>query len=123
VRRPDIPILEGLNVLQVHPGAAESVSDYFDFSIYVDADEDDVRSWYVERFLKLRETVFQDPNSYFRHFAHLSREEAVETALGIWREINGKNLAENILPTRARASLVLRKGSDHAVTGVSLRKL
>jgi type I pantothenate kinase len=123
VRRPDILILEGLNVLQVNPGATEFVSDYFDFSIYVDADEADVQSWYVDRFLKLRETVFRDPTSYFRHYAHLSRDEAVETALGIWREINGKNLEENILPTRSRASLVLRKGKDHTVTEVSLRKL
>lgn len=123
VRRPDILILEGLNVLQISPDAAEFVSDYFDFSIYVDADEADVQSWYVDRFLKLRETVFRDPTSYFQHFAHLSREQAIETALGIWRDINGKNLAENILPTRERASLVLRKGADHAVAGVSLRKL
>lgn len=123
VRRPDILILEGLNVLQVHPDATEFVSDYFDFSIYVDAPEDNVRSWYVERFLKLRETVFQDPTSYFQHFAHLSPDEAVATALTIWRDINGKNLAENIAPTRERASLVLRKGADHTATGVSLRKL
>jgi type I pantothenate kinase len=123
VRQPDILILEGLNVLQVNPDAAEFVSDYFDFSIYLDADEDDIRSWYVERFLTLRETVFQDPTSFFRHYAHLSEAEAVATAIGIWTEINGRNLAENIAPTRDRASLVVRKGADHRVSAVSLRKL
>jgi type I pantothenate kinase len=123
VRQPDILILEGLNVLQVNPDVAEFVSDYFDFSIYLDADEDDIRSWYVERFLTLRETVFQDPRSFFRHYAHLSEAEAAETAVGIWTEINGRNLAENIAPTRDRASLVVRKGSDHRVSAVSLRKL
>jgi type I pantothenate kinase len=123
VCQPDILILEGLNVLQVNPDAAEFVSDYFDFSIYLDADEGDIRSWYVERFLTLRETVFQDPRSFFRHYAHLSEAEAVETAIAIWTEINGRNLAENIAPTRDRASLVVRKGSDHRVSSVSLRKL
>ncbi|MEI6400752.1 MAG: type I pantothenate kinase [Actinomycetota bacterium] len=127
VRQPDILILEGLNVLQVGaPTKGETnefVSDYFDFSIYIDADEGDIEHWYVERFLKLCETVFQDPDSFFRNFAHLSRDEAVETARGIWREINGKNLSENIEPTRSRASLLLRKGIDHRVTDVSLRRL
>jgi type I pantothenate kinase len=123
VRRPDILILEGLNVLQVHPDSTEFVSDYFDFSIYIDALDEDVQRWYVDRFLKLRETVFKDPSSYFRHYAHLSEDEAVETALSIWHEINGKNLVENILPTRERASLILRKGQQHAVSDVSLRKL
>ena len=127
VRQPDILILEGLNVLQVGaPTKGETnefVSDYFDFSIYIDADEADIEHWYVERFLKLCETVFQDPDSFFRNFAHLSRDEAVETARGIWREINGKNLSENIEPTRSRASLLLRKGIDHRVTDVSLRRL
>jgi type I pantothenate kinase len=99
------------------------VSDYFDFSIYVDAAEDDIESWYVERFLALRETVFQDPTSFFRHFAHLSHEQAIETARGIWHEINGRNLVENILPTRERASLVLTKGRDHTVSAVRLRRL
>ena len=127
VRQPDILILEGLNVLQVGAPTKgevnEFVSDYFDFSIYIDADEADIEHWYVERFLKLCETVFQDPDSFFRNFAHLSRDEAVATARGIWREINGKNLSENIEPTRSRASLLLRKGIDHRVTDVSLRRL
>jgi type I pantothenate kinase len=123
VRRPDILILEGINVLQVSGTRTEFVSDYFDFSIYVDADEEDIENWYVERFLALRETVFKDPTSFFRHFAHLSHEEAVETARGIWSEINGRNLAENILPTRERASLVLVKGRDHTVSSVKLRRL
>jgi type I pantothenate kinase len=123
VGQPDILILEGLNVLQVNAEHTEYVSDYFDFSIYIDADEDDVQQWYVDRFLTLRETVFQDPRSFFRHFAHLSEQEAMETAREIWREINGKNLVENIAPTRERASLILRKDGCHAVTEVSLRKL
>ncbi|HEX9259292.1 MAG TPA: type I pantothenate kinase [Acidimicrobiales bacterium] len=123
VRQPDILILEGLNVLQVGDTANEFVSDYFDFSIYIDADETHIEEWYVERFLKLCETVFQDPASYFRHFASLSHDEAVATARGIWRGINGKNLAENILPTRGRASLVLHKDSDHRVRQVDLRRL
>jgi type I pantothenate kinase len=124
VRRPDIVILEGLNVLQVGGGTAnEFVSDYFDFSIYLDADEADIRSWYVERFLTFRETVFQDPQSYFRHFAGLTEEEAVATATGIWEDINGRNLVENIAPTRERASLILRKEADHRVSEVRLHKL
>ena len=122
VRQPDILILEGLNVLQA--GATqEFVSDYFDYSIYIDAEEPDIEQWYVERFLKLRETVFQDPQSYFRHFAALSDDQAVDVARGIWRDINGKNLTENILPTRARAALVLHKAEHHHVTAVKLRKL
>ncbi|MFM9036215.1 MAG: type I pantothenate kinase, partial [Actinomycetota bacterium] len=126
VRQPDILILEGLNVLQVGaPGidAAEFVSDYFDFSIYIDADEADIEAWYVDRFLSLCDSVFQNPDSFFRHFAHLSRDEAVATARGIWSGINGLNLRENIEPTRERASLVLRKGADHRVSDVRLRKL
>jgi type I pantothenate kinase len=123
VRRPDILIIEGINVLQVSGTRTEFVSDYFDFSIYVDAAEDDIESWYVERFLALRDSVFQDPNSFFRHFARLSHEEAVETARDIWHEINGRNLVENILPTRERASLVLVKGRDHTVSNVKLRRL
>jgi type I pantothenate kinase len=127
VRRPDIVILEGLNVLQVGStsgsAGSEFVSDYFDFSIYLDADEADIRSWYVERFLTLRKTVFQDPRSYFRHFADLSEDEAVATAEEIWEQINGLNLRENIAPTRERASLILRKESDHRVTEVRLHKL
>jgi len=123
VTRPDILILEGLNVLQVGSESNEFVSDYFDFSIYIDADEDDIEQWYVDRFLALRETVFQDPNSFFQHYAHLTHDQAVETARFIWREINGRNLRDNIEPTRGRASLVLRKGADHRVTDVQLRRL
>jgi type I pantothenate kinase len=128
VRSPDVLILEGLNVLQTgpalpgHEGEA-FVSDYFDFSIYVDADEADVEQWYVERFLRLRETVFRDPSSYFRRYADLDRDEAVATARRIWRDINGLNLRENIAPTRGRARLVLEKGRDHAVRRVLLRRI
>jgi type I pantothenate kinase len=123
IRQPDILILEGLNVLQAFGTSPEFVSDYFDFSIYIDAEEPHIEEWYVERFMKLRETVFQDPTSFFRHFAELSDDQAVATARTIWRDINGKNLVENILPTRERASLILTKGEDHRVTDVSLRKL
>jgi len=123
VQQPDILILEGLNVLQVGLDANEFVSDYFDFSIYVDADEAHIEEWYVKRFLLLCDTVFQDPTSFFRHYAHLSREEAVETARSIWHDINGKNLKQNIEPTRTRASLIVRKGADHRVTDVHLRRL
>ena len=123
VRRPDILILEGLNVLQVGVDASEFVSDYFDFSIYVDADEADIEDWYVERFLALRRSVFTDPQSFFRHYAELTDDEAVATARGIWAAINGRNLRENIEPSRDRASLVLRKGADHRVTEVQLRRL
>jgi len=123
VTQPDILILEGLNVLQVGTEANEFVSDYFDFSIYLDADENDIENWYVARFLALCKTVFQDPNSFFRHYAHLSEEDAIETARFIWREINGRNLRENIAPTKPRASLVLHKRSDHRVTDVRLRRL
>lgn len=123
VRQPDILILEGLNVLQVGNEANEFVSDYFDFSIYIDAHENDIEKWYIERFLTLRETVFKDPNSFFRNYAHLTEQEAIDTARFIWHEINGKNLVENIAPTRSRASLVMHKGVDHRVTEVHLRKL
>ena len=128
VRQPDIVILEGLNVLQTGVGSAVHdapifVSDYFDFSIYVDADEEHVKHWYVERFLTLRRTAFRDPASYFHRYASLSDEEARATALRIWNEINGVNLRENILPTRTRAHLILEKGLDHSVRNVKLRKL
>ena len=123
VRQPDILILEGLNVLQVGTEASEFVSDYFDFSIYLDADEGDIEDWFVERFFALRATVFQDPNSFFRHFAALSDSEADAMAREIWRSINGKNLRENIAPTRSRASLVIHKGSDHRMKEVHLRRL
>jgi type I pantothenate kinase len=123
VHQPDILIVEGLNVLQVGSDALEFVSDYFDFSIYIDAVESDIEHWYIERFLALRKTVFSDPASFFTHFAHLTDEQAIEVARGIWREINGKNLSDNIAPTRARASLVMQKDANHRVTEVHLRKL
>lgn len=123
VRQPDILILEGINVLQAASGSSEFVSDYFDFSIFVDAAQADIERWYVDRFLHLRDTIFQDPNSFFRHYADLSLDEAIATAKGIWQEINGKNLVENILPTKHRASLILHMGPDHLVTDVRLRKL
>jgi type I pantothenate kinase len=128
VRSPDVLIIEGLNVLQTGPAVPGHegqafVSDFFDFSIYVDADEADVERWYVERFLRLCETVFRDPSSYFRRYAELDHDEAVETARGIWRDINGRNLRENIAPTRGRARLILEKGPDHAVRRVLLRRI
>ena len=123
VRRPDIVIVEGLNVLQVNREGVEFVSDYFDFSIYVDADLADIEEWYVRRFFALRESVFRNPDSYFRHFAELTDEQAQHTARHIWSTINGRNLRENIEPTRERASLILRKSSDHRVSEVRLRKL
>ena len=123
VKRPDIVILEGLNVLQTGNDSTEFVSDYFDFSIYIDADESDIEQWYVERFIALRESVFQDPNSFFRYYADLSDEEAIDTAREIWRNINGRNLRENIAPTRDRASLVVHKTADHRVDQVELRRL
>ena len=123
VRQPDILILEGLNVLQVGVDSNEFVSDYFDFSIYIDADESVIRDWYIDRFHALRRTVFQDPQSFFRHFAELTDDQATEVAKGIWAEINGLNLRENIAPTKSRASLVINKGPNHRVTDVQLRKL
>jgi type I pantothenate kinase len=123
VRQPDIVILEGLNVLEVGDDATEFVSDFFDFSIYVDARTDDVRAWYVKRFLRLRQTAFSDPESYFHQYASLSDTEAVARAEQIWRDINEVNLVQNVLPTRARATLVLSKGADHDVRRVRLRKL
>ena len=128
IERPDIVIVEGLNVLQPAklPKDGEAipfVSDFFDFSIYIDAADNLIESWYVERFLRLRQTAFRDPASYFHRYAMLSEEEAVATGLSIWRSINLINLRENILPTRQRADLILRKGADHAVETVALRKL
>jgi type I pantothenate kinase len=123
VEQPDIVIVEGLNVLQVGTGATEFVSDYFDYSIYVDANESDIRQWFVQRFFSLRETVFLDPNSFFKHFAELTDAEAEATAIGIWESINGRNLQDNIEPTRERASLIVRKDAEHRVTEVKLRKL
>jgi type I pantothenate kinase len=123
VEAPDIVILEGLNLLQVSTQATSFVSDYFDFSIYIDAAEDDIEAWYVARFLTLRESVFRNPASYFTHYAGLSDEEAVETARTIWNTINRPNLREHIEPTRERAALVLHKASDHRVDEIRLRKL
>jgi type I pantothenate kinase len=122
VDAPDIVIVEGLNVLQT--GASPVfISDFFDFSIYVDASLENLRGWYVERFLRLRDTVFREPESYFHRFAHFSEEEARSTALTIWREINEANLRENIEPTRERATLILEKGDGHGVQRVRLRRL
>ena len=127
VDQADIVIVEGLNVLQTGPAVAGQprlfVSDFFDFTVYVDAATDHVRGFYVDRFLALRGTAFADPSSYFHRYASLSDEEAAATAGRIWDEINEPNLLQNILPTRDRADLVLRKGRDHAVEEVRLRKL
>ncbi len=129
VRRPDVLIVEGLNVLQparpAAPGSTSNlaVSDFFDFSIYVDAKTEDARQWYVDRFLSLRSTAFSRPESYFHRYASLSDAEAVAKAESIWDAINAPNLVQNILPTRSRATLVLTKGRDHAVRRVRLRKL
>jgi type I pantothenate kinase len=139
VDRPDILIVEGLNVLQTgdtratagrpnrrrqEPGRARVfVSDFFDFSIYLDADERAIERWYVERFLALREAVFKDPRSYFHRFASLADDQATTTAREIWRTINGVNLRENIVPTRDRARVVLEKGEDHLVRRVRLRRI
>ncbi|BAQ15767.1 pantothenate kinase [Methyloceanibacter caenitepidi] len=128
VEHPDIVIVEGLNVLQpaILPKDGETipfVSDFFDFSIYIDAAEALVERWYVERFLRLRQTAFRDPAAYFHRYASLSEVEAREVALSLWRTINLINLHENILPTRQRADLILRKGAGHAVESVALRKL
>jgi type I pantothenate kinase len=128
IERPDIVIVEGLNVLQPAKlpkdgTAIPFVSDFFDFSIYIDAADELIESWYVERFLRLRQTAFRDPASYFHRYATLSEEEARATALSLWHSINLVNLRDNILPTRQRADLILRKGVDHAVERVALRKL
>jgi len=121
VHQPDIIIVEGLNVLQTGSRHTMFVSDFFDFSIYVDANESDIEQWYIERFMKLRATVFQNPDSYFHRYAGLSNAEAEATARRIWETINLVNLRENVLPTRERAHLVLEKGRDHAVRRVRLR--
>jgi len=127
IEAPDVIIIEGLNVLQTGAATPDGprvfVSDYFDFAIYIDADPAIVRTWYIERFLTLRESAFADPRSYFSRYASLSDEEAVETASGIWDAINGPNLVENIAPTRDRADLVLRKGLNHDVEEIRLRRL
>nr|WP_042184262.1 type I pantothenate kinase [Kibdelosporangium sp. MJ126-NF4]CEL16183.1 Pantothenate kinase [Kibdelosporangium sp. MJ126-NF4]CTQ94108.1 Pantothenate kinase (EC 2.7.1.33) [Kibdelosporangium sp. MJ126-NF4] len=121
VRRPDILIVEGLNVLQ--PGPRLTVADLFDFSIFVDAHTEDVARWYVERFLTLRHTAFANPESHFHHYAALDDDDARREAMQLWSGINEPNLTQNILPTRPRATLVLRKGPDHNVCRVRLRKL
>lgn len=124
VRRPDVVIVEGLNVLQPPPAPNDvAVSDLFDFSIYVDADPSHIEKWYVDRFLALRQGAFANPSSYFNVFAQLTDDEAVTTALGYWRDINMPNLIENVMPTKHRATLVLNKGVDHSVESVLLRKL
>ncbi|MEO3808913.1 type I pantothenate kinase [Sphaerisporangium sp. B11E5] len=122
VRRPDILIVEGLNVLQPAPPAALAVNDYFDFSIYVDARVEDIRAWYVDRFHKLRRTAFADPKSYFSYIADLSEEDATRFAKQVWRDVNELNLVENIAPTRGRAGLILYKGPDHSIRRVRLRR-
>ena len=121
VCRPDILIVEGLNVLQTGPRLM--VSDLFDFSLYVDAKIEDIEQWYVERFLELRSTSFSNPNSHFAHYADLSDQAARLAAREIWTSINRPNLVENILPTRPRATLVLRKNSDHSIQRLRLRKI
>jgi type I pantothenate kinase len=124
IHRPDILILEGLNVLQRTDDAGTHrvyVSDYFDFSLYIDADEPAIRDWFLRRFNKLRETVFRDPVSYFRHYAALTDAEALARANAIWDAINGVNLRENITPTRERADLILEKAADHTFQVIRLR--
>jgi type I pantothenate kinase len=128
IDRPDLLIVEGLNVLQParlprDGKAIPFVSDFFDFSIYLDADEDDLHRWYVDRFLRLRHTAFRDPLSFFRKYAGISEDEAIKTADGLWTRINLLNLRENILPTRQRASLILCKGPSHRIEQVALRRL
>ncbi|MFD1332028.1 type I pantothenate kinase [Methylopila musalis] len=128
IDQPDIVILEGLNVLQTGDRPKNGrvqpfVSDFIDFGIYLDADEPLLHRWYVERFMRLRETAFRDPQSYFRIFAQVSKQEALETAEKLWSDINLPNLRENIRPTRARADLILRKGKSHRIEEVRLRKI
>jgi len=128
IRQPHIVIIEGLNVLQTGHDRRTAppltfVSDYFDFSIYVDAEEAHIRQWYVDRFLTFQRTVFQNENSYFHRYAKLNDDQATETAIQIWESINAVNLRSNILPTRERAHLILEKGKDHSVQSIKLRKL
>jgi type I pantothenate kinase len=128
IDKPDILIVEGLNVLQTSKPPRDGrvipfVSDFFDFSIYLDADEPVVQRWYIERFRSLRQTAFANPKSYFHRYASLSDREAEEVANGLWTRINRVNLFENILPTRPRADLILRKGVDHRIEQVSLRRI
>jgi type I pantothenate kinase len=128
IANPDILIVEGVNVLQASPLPRDGrdfpfVSDFFDFSVYLDADEEVVRRWYVDRFLVLRGTTFRDPQSYWHRYARLDDAQAVATATSIWTRINLVNLRENILPTRSRAHLILKKDASHLVTEVALRRL
>ena len=128
IDRPDILVFEGINVLQVRDLPVDGkiipfVSDFFDFSIYIDAQEELIRKWYVDRFMRLRETAFRDPNSFFHRYSAVTDSAALAIAEGLWANINLKNLHENILPTRPRADLILRKGEDHLVEQVALRKL
>ncbi|MEP4770271.1 MAG: type I pantothenate kinase [Roseibium sp.] len=128
VDKPDILIVEGLNVLQTRElpkdgRAVPFVSDFFDFSVYMDADDDLLREWYVVRFMRLRETAFRDPGSYFHKYSRITDQEAVQTATKIWNEINFLNLRENILPTRPRADLILTKNASHQISKVALRKV
>ncbi len=127
ITQPDILILEGLNVLQSgmdypHDPHHVFVSDFVDFSIYVDAPEELLQNWYINRFLKFRQGAFSNPDSYFHHYATLPEDEAIQIASEIWKDINGLNLKENILPTRERASLIMTKSANHAVNCVKLRK-
>ncbi|SDG07717.1 type I pantothenate kinase [Chitinophaga filiformis] len=128
IESPDIVIVEGINVLQVRPRQQQReptifVSDFFDFSIYVDAELEDLQQWYIARFKSLRQTAFQNPDSYFHRYAHLSDAESEEFATNIWNEINKPNLELNIMPTRFRASLILEKGSHHFVQSLKLRRI
>ncbi|MDB5623800.1 MAG: type pantothenate kinase [Devosia sp.] len=128
IDRPDILIVEGLNILQTGelPKTGDPIlfaSDFLDFSIYIDADEDDLRDWFMERFFRLRETAFRDPNSFFRRFADMTEEEAGSFGRGVWESINLPNLLNNVLPTRARADLILKKGKSHLIEDVQLRRV
>jgi type I pantothenate kinase len=128
IKSPDIVIVEGLNVLQPARVREDgrtglAISDFFDFSVYVDAANRDIRRWYTERFLRLRETAFRNPASYFAKYADLTEADAIEESRRIWDSINGPNLDQNVRPTRSRATLVLRKDADHSVRYVRLRKV
>jgi type I pantothenate kinase len=127
IDRPDILIVEGLNVLQSRRAkddkAVPFVSDFFDFSIYIDAEESALERWYMERFRRLRETAFRDPNSYFHKYSRLDSRQADDVALSIWKSINLENLRENVRPTRPRADLILTKGDTHGIDEVALRKI
>lgn len=127
VNQPDVLIIEGLNVLQsgmdyTHDPHRVFISDFLDFSLYVDADSELIQKWYIERFLKFRQGAFTQPGSYFSHYTQLTKQEAIDKAHNIWQSINGINLQQNILPTRERAQLILRKGANHTVEEILLRK-